>query len=79
MSKLKRGISWYFQVFGICRSSTIDIPFKIKIAIFAERYPFFYWHRTTSVKIAFLADFENDGWEEMKYMAQKASSVAIVR
>jgi len=31
------------------------------------------------VKKAFLADFENDGWKETKYMEQKAGSVAVVR
>jgi len=47
MSKLKKGRSWYFQVFGIC---------------FTERYPF-YRHRVTNVKIVFQADFENDDWK----------------
>jgi len=28
-----------------------NICFKIKIAIFTERYPLFYWHRATNVKI----------------------------
>jgi len=52
MSKLKRGMSWYFrylQVFGICRSSPSDI--------------LFYRHRATNVKIAFQTDFENDDWK----------------
>jgi len=31
------------------------------------------------VKIAFLADFENDNWKETKYMDQKADSIAVVR
>jgi len=30
------------------------------------------------VKIAFLADFEND-WKEMKYMDQKAGCIAVAR
>jgi len=51
-----------------------DIRFKIKI--FAKRYPFFI---DTNMKIAFLADFENDGWKETKYMDQKAGSIAVVR
>jgi len=33
----------------------------------------------TNVKIAFLADFENDDWKETKYMDQKAGSIAVVR
>jgi len=32
----------------------------------------------TNVKIAFLADFEND-WKETKYMDQKAGSIAVGR
>jgi len=30
------------------------------------------------VKIAFLADFENDGWKETKYMDQKAGNIAVM-
>jgi len=54
-----------------------DICLKIKI--FAERYPFLVMTPATNVKIAFLADFKNDGWKETKCMDQKAGSIAIVR
>jgi len=45
----EKGTSWYTQVFKNVNQQ--DIHFKIKIAIFAERYPFFLLHRTTNVKI----------------------------
>jgi len=49
----------------------------LKIKIFAERYPFLLMTPATNVKIAFLADFEND-WKE-KYMDQKAGSIGVAR